>query len=765
MSAATLNASQDSVASSAASSSGGGSSTDGLPMPARRVSTIDSSSSSSYSPSNPHDPNLKPAASILANAHEGTSREKVRAKSSKRSAFKAAFVPVQPGRLIKSNGKPLGKSFERKTPLPQGAKFEGGVVLQHDPRGEEASSGDGLVPAGATSSDTTGSSSVNGASSGEVTGDSLSESGSTTGLSSSPSTSMSSYSRSPSVDTAAGGEEDDVFSEVSSPIHHPRSRTETMSTESSSVSAAPLWDMKQQKGELADTNYATSLPLQSGSSQCAIRFAPLPVSGRLKRANSITIGVAARSQLLRSQGTGRNSSQFPAQPIQAPLPHGMSYQDTHKGVQAGSPNYNPRNSKQNVQRSGSQNSGTPGSVGSSGSRRSGEPQVGSPSSQSSSSINSMSGFGALPDDTVDLGEELSKGLKSAWRKMRGGSTSNGSDKNANGEKTAVGAPADKVTPSTVSATKKTSGFDAPSNTADKSRTGSAVAADPGGGAANKGASSGGTATPAAGDHTPRRPTSPAQGLSALSLQDRQQQQAQDSSQGSHHDHFPAHGSANTHKGHSHGPGPWQHHNPFLVDHEDRGGDGAKTPRASQQNADAGSSGMTGGGPHRRLSTGAFLKNESLREMQERRRKGLLGMEGESPDEHDDEHDEDGFEEAEQGAMDQAREQETFAASLKQSLGRTGAGTVLARLSPWGGQAPASTDDQDVGRGLQRQDDVVMPKHNPEQEDDSSSSGRNDDDEGDEDEEEMREAEQLAEQSAAAASRGRMEKAAAVEKVH
>jgi hypothetical protein len=32
----------------------------------------------------------------------------------------------------------------------------------------------------------------------------------------------------------------------------------------------------------------------------------LPTSGRLKRANSITIGVAARSQLLHSQGAGRN---------------------------------------------------------------------------------------------------------------------------------------------------------------------------------------------------------------------------------------------------------------------------------------------------------------------------------------------------------------------------------------------------------------------------------------------------------------------------
>lgn len=251
---AVMAASQDSVASSTpsltasastASSSNDSSYNKGVPITAaaRRKGSSGSGSNSggstdvpSSSNGTPHDPNLKPSTSILANAHEGQSREKIRAKSSKRSAFKAAFIPVQPGRQMKTNGKPLGRTFERKTPLPQGAKFEGGPVLQHDPRGEEASAGDGLVPPSSTSPSKGGS--IDAVSmSGDTDLDSLSQStGSTTNLSSSPSNSTtdSSMSRSNGDGQEEGDDgEDDVFSEVSSPLH-PRSRTNTMSTESSS---------------------------------------------------------------------------------------------------------------------------------------------------------------------------------------------------------------------------------------------------------------------------------------------------------------------------------------------------------------------------------------------------------------------------------------------------------------------------------------------------------------------------------------------------
>lgn len=765
---AVMAASQDSVASSTpsltasastASSSNDSSYNNGVPIAAARRKSSNGSggsstdvTTSSSSTGTPHDPNLKPSTSILANAHEGQSREKIRAKSSKRSAFKAAFIPVQPGRQMKTNGKPLGRTFERKTPLPQGAKFEGGPVLQHDPRGEEASAGDGLVPPSSTSPSKGGS--IDAVSmSGDTDLDSLSQStGSTTNLSSSPSNSTtdSSMSRSAAGDDVQDEDgEDDVFSEISSPLH-PRSRTNTMSTESSSSVSSRRGAYMRLRARLL-TAYPSSRTRQGSSTHASIRFAPLPVSGRLKRANSITIGVAARSQLLRSQGPGRNSSQFPAQPVQAPLPHGMSYQDTHKGVAAGSGS--PRDAKAGaggVQRSGS-----------SSSRRSGAGEVGSPSSQSSSVDRmAMAGYygGSVPDDTVDLGEELSKGLKSAWRKMRGssGASGNAQDKAAaaNAAKDgAGGASKDKVTPSTVPATKKQSGFDAPSTT---SSTTSGAGAGQTAAAADLGGTPSAGAAP--GDHTPRRPSSPAQGLSALSLQDRQQKQAQDSrhGNGSHRDHFPSHeggttvptkssSGGNTPASHGHGAGQWHHQNPFLVDHEDRGGDGAKTPRASQQYSSAHQNAANN--PPRRLSTGAFLKNESLREMQERRRMGLLGGEGADEDEDwQGEEEEGGAAAAGKGEQNQA-EQESLASSL------------LSRFSPWGasGNAPAPASG---GSG------VVKPAHNPEKEEEDSEGGRNSDDEEDDgDDEEMREAEQLAEQSAAGASRSRMEKAAAVEKVH
>ena len=117
----------------------------------------------------------------------------------------------------------------------------------------------------------------------------------------------------------------------------------------------------------------------SNSSCAAIKFAPLPVSGRLKRANSITIGVAARSHLLQSQGTAA-----PPRPSYTPQHvHGSQTWYTNAP-----PNSHPRH-----------------------------------------------------DDVVDVGEEIKKGASKAWKLLRGGggNTSDSSSPKAK-ESGAAGAP-------------------------------------------------------------------------------------------------------------------------------------------------------------------------------------------------------------------------------------------------------------------------------------------------------------------------------------
>lgn len=125
----------------------------------------------------------------------------------------------------------------------------------------------------------------------------------------------------------------------------------------------------------------------SSNNPCKIKFCPLPSSGRLKRANSITIGVAARSHLLQSQGSARTTDNTAAWQAQA-----------------------------NAQRNQSQ-----GTSDQQGAEK-------TPQSQSAS----QNGI-VRHNDTVDLGEELRKGMLKAFRKIRRGSSVSDGSANSDGK--------------------------------------------------------------------------------------------------------------------------------------------------------------------------------------------------------------------------------------------------------------------------------------------------------------------------------------------
>lgn len=654
--------------------------------------TQDRRPSAASSSASPHDPNRKPVTgSILNNPHEAPSLSEVKAKSSKRSAIKAAFIPVQPGKQIKTNGKPLGKSFERARPLPKDIKVEGGQVLDRDPRGEDASTGDGVVLTSSTSRDSDATSSYSPGSSSDFALDTSSE---TTG---------------DNADSATSYESDD-FDEAStasssSQSRRARKRTDTMSTQDSSM---------------------------SGSSHTpSIRFCPLPVSGRLKRANSITIGIAARSQMLRSQGPGRNAN-FPPQPAPQQLPHGMTWAEGHPGQQHQSQQPQPQQQQQQQQ------------VASPPQSQARQPPGSQQQKQAAAAPPQQTWYtgGPKPADHIDLGEEITKRWKSAWKRMK--SSGDGGSADVTSEKEGKGAPT------------------------------------PNGAAQNEAAARNSRASveDTTGEQTPKRPASPSSegtaapdlAMSKMSLDDSREHKQpvpqHHETQGSHHDHFPPH----------------QH----LLDHG--GEEGTRTPRQ---------------GVTRRLSTGAFLKNASLREMQEERRREVLGVEG-----GDQEADPDSEAAAAAGAgrssspvgMDvdeggaasparshsggpqQAKDEEGLVAGLKESLSGVGNATVWNRLSPWGSEGPTSAaangvsvDDSALpqrrqGRDKEREEQqqrtdapskksgarVVEPHRNPEEEEFQDADQDADDDEDEDedgDDEEMREAEKLAQDSLGRSSGG------------
>lgn len=608
------------------------------------------SSTPSFSTS-PHDPHCRPSASILANAHEAPAPSEVKAKTSKRSALKAAFIPAQPGRKIKTDGRPLGKSFERTTPLPANTKISGGQILDRDPRGDTGVRG-GLMLIPQRSSPS-------------LSFDDSNESA--------PAPSKDGTS---SDEMASGSYCGDNSSSTNVNRSRRRGRTNIMSIQDSQATSQ------------SSSSYAAS-----------IRFAPLPVSGRLKRANSITIGVAARSQLLRSQGLGRNSMFLP-QPPPPPLPHGMSWQQQQQQASGARP-----------------------------SKSSGIGQAHGGKLSQSARHNGA----ARSDDVVDLGEEISKRWRSAWKRMRG---SSGSESDAS-----VGAEADLQTSE-------------PSATATPNQGKASVASSSTPSIAHDFSSRPrASVEDTTGESTPRRrpasPTTLAQkgadtagamaGLSKMSLEERD---SKIETQGSYHDHFPLHRHPHHHKGY------------------DERTEGNSTPRQSV---------------HRRLSTGAFLKNASLRGMQEERRREVLGVYAASEqvgegDLHGHVHNGhahgDGDPHNVGGHLSDGQQQaypdeEQRAAAFKQGLGRTGATIVLGPLAlrPLMG-GDGSADDSDLREGLstsatvknrkRSRGSVVVGSANPKEGEFHTDDFGNE--EMEDEEEKLQEAQRLAKQSLTAGSK-------------
>jgi hypothetical protein len=294
-----------------------------------RTPSIASSKGSSIYATSPQTPltgGTPPKGGILANAHEAPKKPIKPADNGFTAALKNAFILPTPGKQMKNTGKPLGKSFRRTSPLPT-VGHEGGEVLKRDPRGQNAPVGDGVVLT--TDPDDEDEESV---------------------PAWSPITATSSAS---SSSEAASAQESAWSGE-----HYGRGRSSTASTNMS------------RSDSIAST--------ASSNNPCKIKFCPLPSSGRLKRANSITIGVAARTHLLQSQGSARVTDNTAAWQAQA----NAQKQQQSNGT--------------NSQQGGTQDTNR-------------GPQV-------------------RYNDTVDLGEELRKGMLKAFRKVRrGSSVSNGSE--------------------------------------------------------------------------------------------------------------------------------------------------------------------------------------------------------------------------------------------------------------------------------------------------------------------------------------------------
>lgn len=295
-----------------------------------RTPSLASSTKSSIYATSPPSPitstGTPPKGGILANPHEAPKKPIKAADSGFTAALKNAFILPQPGKQMKNTGKPLGKSFRRTSPLPT-VGHEGGEVLKRDPRGQNAPVGDGVV----------------------LTSESDDEEDEEGVPAWSPITATSSASSS----EAASGQES-----VWSGEHYGRGRSSTASTNMS-------------RSDSLSSNASSNNP-------CKIKFCPLPSTGRLKRANSITIGVAARSHLLQSQGSARVTDNTAAWQAQA-----------------------------NAQKEQQQSNGMTNQPGGAQDANRG-PQV-------------------RYNDTVDLGEELRKGMLKAFRKVRrGSSVSNGS---------------------------------------------------------------------------------------------------------------------------------------------------------------------------------------------------------------------------------------------------------------------------------------------------------------------------------------------------
>lgn len=386
--------------------------------------------------------------------------------------------------MAKTDGKPLGKSFIRQTPINVREKIQGGEILDWDPRGRDASVGDGVKPPEFLPN-----------------GDVVAEGGESAVVE--DETEIKSNGNSEK-------ENQQVASVDPNSALDQRKASISSTTTSSSIVPTDSTSNRERHSSIASStsNYSSS---QNGSgsntssSIHAIKFAPLPTSGRLKRANSITIGVAARSQLLHSQGTGRSWQSQQRQQVHPMQPSSPSYPTAPKSRTA-----------------------------------------------STSSNNSSSG---LKDKRpiVNTEEELKKGASSIWRRMR--STSSSSSKSSTSNSTPNSS--NDSTPSTP-------------NTEVNPLSTSPTSMDEEKGLAHP-------VPDESGHATPKRPSSP---------------HHHQTSQDGHH------------------PSNLSHQYPHVEETEE----GARTPKIQ---------------PHhppltRRVSTGAYLRDQSIRGMQDERRKEFIG---------------------------------------------------------------------------------------------------------------------------------------------
>ncbi|SAM83069.1 uncharacterized protein UBRO_20736 [Ustilago bromivora] len=470
--------------------------------------------------------------SILENAHGALPRKPSwsGSESGFKAALKATFLPPPtPGRQIKvKDGKKLGKTFQRTDPLPE--RFQGGQVLEYDPRGKDATAGDGILPSGCTKPPSFDRR------------DSASESGYGSDKESSVGT--------PSEMGDASQFSRSYTSEASS------ARGPSMNDQSERGRPTSSVPSRARQGSVASTT-------SSSSSAAAIKFAPLPMSGRLKRANSITIGVAARSHLLQSQGTA-------APPRSSCTPQHVHGSQAWYTNNAG--NVHPRH-----------------------------------------------------EGVVDVGQEIKKGATKAWKLLRGTGGGNASDRsNSSNNNTPATESAPAVKAATQAAllekAKKTfpkegalvadhetgqlkmANGSVPVNTTPKISQGQVSDQ------AKKAAVPAGS-----GDQTPRRAASPRQHLRSMSISEEPEaEEAAAAIEAAHAKnaakaaHLP-----NGHHPHDLQDGP-QHNTYHLADDHDAAhlDSGTVTPKSAMQ---------------RRLSTGAFLRGLSLRGIQEDRRRDLLGL--------------------------------------------------------------------------------------------------------------------------------------------
>ncbi|KAL9934801.1 hypothetical protein V8E36_006576 [Tilletia maclaganii] len=271
------------------------------------------------------------------------------------SAIKSAFSSV--GKRANSIGRkeskeaglkqPLGQSFKREGPPPVDAKgkIQGAPLLEHDPR----STGSDAEEAGELSA------------------------------SSEHSHTASSSDHHPSIGRRSPSDAGTSSSNLSADGERGRPQIDGPSDTSSPRKASRFL----RSPSTASSSHASESSHGSGScASHAIRFCPLPATGRLKRANSITIGIAARSQMLLSQGSGPVPRSGGGR---APVVQANAHVHSHSSVHVTDP------------------------------RHSGLQQQGRPVAAAAW----YEPGGELPPDVIDVGAELKKVGKFAWRKMRG----------------------------------------------------------------------------------------------------------------------------------------------------------------------------------------------------------------------------------------------------------------------------------------------------------------------------------------------------------